>query len=819
MSEAGYATEYQPVVLSGVTELLVHGVGGESPANTLQEPHPIQVAGDATAGFHRGPDVEQRHREAYSWGGLTSGAASRALWVLLLPFALANLAGWMERRHPSDPEGRWFRSLVRLFGLTMTLLALLYVCSIAFDLIAYQCAGQQTCIGGTRPSQPWYSPVRWVSLLNADVLAGNPFRRLAVASVLPLAVVGLLGYLARSTRDRYERAQPVDVTIEERRGEDPFEMNMEIARTRGLDAPWFWYGEPLARALGRAHLAAALAITAWALAAVISTLGGAGWPITGGRILAWVVLGVAVVAMCTASPFEKWDLRGLPSAGLAALALVAYGGWSQPASVVEAGSLRGLGGVVLAVYIPHLVLLAVLLVDAIKRSQAARRRHADPSVAKDAEETDTLRAGPLTAAVLATVLLNAVLAGLSVRIADALGQAVPSGAPLPSGQEPVIRYPRVYDLFAVGFVVGLLLVAAMMFLAWRRTAQAVPAASIPGDYQHDQHEPPPEDDATESALPQDPHRPDNSLERSRRGWINGIRRGRRLADLITRLDEVLLAITMFTITLAGVALVADLLGHPLSIPHGQWWARVAAVCTWVVALVPAALIGLVFTAYRDRGRRRQLGILWDVAMFWPRAFHPLAPPSYAERAVPDLQRRLHRLATDRPDGHGRVLLMAHSQGTVLAVAALLQPSPPAAAILDRVGLVTYGAPLARLYRRAFPAYFGGRTLAALHGAFGRPPGSPSRWCNFYRDTDLIGGPVFTPPDQVGAGGDVRLRDPSTSRSVPGEPLPRVLGHSSYMKDPAMRAHVNTFASQLLDEVAQPQPPAGRPGRLVRDLGP
>jgi hypothetical protein len=55
MPEGGYAAEYQPVVLSGVTELLVHGVGGESPANTLEEPHPIQVAGDGIAGVHRGP--------------------------------------------------------------------------------------------------------------------------------------------------------------------------------------------------------------------------------------------------------------------------------------------------------------------------------------------------------------------------------------------------------------------------------------------------------------------------------------------------------------------------------------------------------------------------------------------------------------------------------------------------------------------------------------------------------------------------------------------------------------------------------------------
>jgi hypothetical protein len=56
MALPGYAVENQPVVLNGVTEVLVHGVGGESAEDTLYEPHPVQVAGDVTAGFYRGPD-------------------------------------------------------------------------------------------------------------------------------------------------------------------------------------------------------------------------------------------------------------------------------------------------------------------------------------------------------------------------------------------------------------------------------------------------------------------------------------------------------------------------------------------------------------------------------------------------------------------------------------------------------------------------------------------------------------------------------------------------------------------------------------------
>src|SRR5262249_34091835 len=95
--------------MGGVTELRVHGASGTSPESTLETPSVPQVSGDSTSGFYRrvwldGPppsaldyaDVpECRRREAYSWGGPMSGAGSRALWLLLLPFMLANLAFWL----------------------------------------------------------------------------------------------------------------------------------------------------------------------------------------------------------------------------------------------------------------------------------------------------------------------------------------------------------------------------------------------------------------------------------------------------------------------------------------------------------------------------------------------------------------------------------------------------------------------------------------------------------------------------------------------------------------------------------------------------
>jgi hypothetical protein len=810
MAQPGYAIEHQPVVLNGVTELLVHGVGGESAEDTLHEPHPWRVAGDATAGFYRGPDVRGRHRESYSWGGLTSGRASRALWLLLLPFALANLAGWMHWRDRSKPEPGHFRSLIRLFGLSLTVLGLLYVCSIAFDLIAYQCGGDPACIGAQQSSQPWYSPLRWMSFLDAGWLAGHQFRQLAAAALLPLAVVGLLGFLARSTRERYEQAKPSDVVAWEGDGNDPYDMDTEKARHLGLDAPWFWYGEPLARVLGRAHLAAAIAVIAWSLAAAVEALGGSNAWVGSGKVLAWVVLAVAAVTMCLPRPVEvairrwklriRWDLRGLASLALAALAMVVVACWSLPAGGSQLRSLPGIRGVAEIVFGAHVLLIAALAVSSAW--VGVRRRHTR------SKDVNTLVCGPLAAVVLATVTLNSALAGVSVRTADALGRGVAIGSPTPGDPAPAIWYPRVYDLFAVGFVAGLLLLAGVLLIAWRSTRGCASPDGIAKEYRGLGQ---PDDDTTLSTLPEQDDgdgRDGQPLDHSQRQWVTRIRRHRRMAELVNRLDWALVTVVVFTVTLTLAGFAAERLGHPLAVPAGVWWGRLAAAGTWVVTLIPAAAIALVLTGYRDRGRRRQLGVLWDVGMFWPRAFHPLAPPSYAERAVPDLQERISRLSEDRAGSAGRVLLMAHSQGTVLAVAALEQlPSSSAPAAAGRVGLVTYGAPLTRLYRRAFPAYFGDRMFAELYETVATPT---SRWRNFYRETDLIGGQVFTGPDDDHRDADECLRDPSTKWYVPRDPEPPVLGHSGYMADESMYSYVEGLAARLLVELgtkAPEDPPA------------
>jgi len=64
-----------------------------------------------------------------------------------------------------------------------------------------------------------------------------------------------------------------------------------------------------------------------------------------------------------------------------------------------------------------------------------------------------------------------------------------------------------------------------------------------------------------------------------------------------------------------------------------------------------------------------VGVLWDVITFWPRANHPLTPRCYGERTVPELVGQLSYLTLGSTR---RLVLAAHSQGSIIAAANILQ---------------------------------------------------------------------------------------------------------------------------------------------------
>jgi hypothetical protein len=190
--------------------------------------------------------------------------------------------------------------------------------------------------------------------------------------------------------------------------------------------------------------------------------------------------------------------------------------------------------------------------------------------------------------------------------------------------------------------------------------------------------------------------------------------------------------------------------------------------TYLIGLTIFGLVFLGIQTYRNQRVRRTVGVIWDLVTFWPRAAHPLAPPCYAERVVPELVHRAAWLATEQ----GGVVVSGHSQGSVLAAATILQLPAPAR---RRTALLTYGSPLCRLYMRAFPNYFNEKVINDLGAAVAGPRGQ-ERWINLWRRTDPIGGAIGI--------GDRRLADPVSFDPLPGDRIPpEVQAHGAYQLTP------------------------------------
>ena len=175
-----------------------------------------QVAGDGLTGLYRVKDGVLPYRslegtgvsvEAYSWGALTSGVQGffgwvrRVLWLLLLPFALVNLAYWarLELGRGSG-QARWGARAVRVSGLLLTVFFVLTPCVVAIDLVAWQCF---------RYGVPGCSQLPdWLNFLAAL----DPGQRIAVATVVPMAADRPAVVAVEDVDGRYESvvATPLD---------------------------------------------------------------------------------------------------------------------------------------------------------------------------------------------------------------------------------------------------------------------------------------------------------------------------------------------------------------------------------------------------------------------------------------------------------------------------------------------------------------------------------------------------------------------------------------------------------------------------------
>ncbi|MCA1223210.1 hypothetical protein [Streptomyces sp. 8L] len=764
-------------------ELLVHGVGGHTPGEMLDSARTVRVSGDATAALHRrvdDTDAERRTdpadrpegpiQEAYCWSGLTSGGGTRALWLLLLPFMVVNIAHWMRPdTHGITRVRRLYGVLVRLLALTLTVLFTASACEVALDLTAWQCAGSALC-GAQRSWLAFLSPAHhgWWS---------QPGRRLALAAVVPTALVGLLWYLSHRTWAMYETQRPPGADEDADPDTDPASPRPALAR------PGFWYGRRIVARLRAAHTAAGFVTVAAALAgAAVRHDAATGGAELLGRLLqaALACCALTVVwVVCRSGRSESVrDLRldskltaALPGAALALLVLSgAYAGWSRT-GWHSSGTLTGDGtfrvvALAQAVLVVALACCALVLHRTTRRPGTALRGLGGPAVA-----------------MFACAIAGVMTGGVAQRVADWLdgdatpgmgAAAAPAPPPLLSWQASVIPVLLVLLLVPVGVLAV-------------RTARAARA-----------ERPRVEADFGVGGGPGQ-----ERADAARTGQIADRRALVRLTDQAPRLVGVL----------AGAALLLGAAAVALSWISGEVPGRAAehtgpflqgvaetaqGLGSWFVGIGFLAFVTLGRLAYSRPAIRQTVGILWDVGTFWPRAAHPFAPPCYAERAVPDL---IWRISTWTRATGGRLVLSGHSQGTVLAAATVWQLD---AATRKRTALLTYGAPLKRLYGRWFPAYFGEPQLTALHREM------PS-WRNLWRDTDAIGGPVGA--TDGGALPDVDrgpLRDPLSYGRRTDRPLPEgINGHGDYQADPAFAEERATLLRAPLPAVpGQPRRPDG-----------
>ena len=763
------------VSMTGVTELRVHGVGGTPPGDMLDGPEPFQVSGDRTAGIWRlgaTPGTATHRVEAYAWGGLTSRPLASALWLLILPLSLINVAGWMCPARNALGSGL-FRGVIRLAGLAVTLLYVSFAAVVGMDFAAYQCAGAAdrglSC-----------AATSWWLVGNGGVMHDAALRVLAGA-VLPLALVTLLGVLARRSRIAYEEYEGAD--SHSRDG------NVDNPAKRGLDYPSFWRGEAYADRLAELHLAAGILVVAYIVVrsaedltdstaagpiavvigiALVATLVLASTTRLRRRIPERLALGFAVVAMAvaTVATIAAPPARPNPPTALIAvteifnplvgsmplLSLVVF----CTALVVGWTSDRGREQEPLSV--PSRLIRLV-------RVAAKRVRHA---------------ATPSSLVVIAFMLTLTFLSGMALTVAFSVGDA--KAYQRNQTRLPAVEYAQAFEVLARAVPLFIAVFALAAVFAWL----------VAG---HGEREETRREAAWASATRPPGWRDAESIER----WISGVRDAHRVPR------KSLAAIEWGAWTLSAVAITASLVwmanwwfaAREQGTPHLDvelgWFGKIPlAPCLLLLTSIVAGGLYAIRRTLVSPTTRRVMAVAWDVATFWPRSFQPLGPPSYAERAVPELAARIARLQGDKPCP-GSVLLLGHSQGAVL-VAAVVASLP-----LDqrqRLDVITYGNPLCRLYGRHFPAYLPTQVIEDIVDSLGRAADGSPRWRNAFKDTDFIGHRMFSEqsPDPYHKV-DVYLPDPPHPFMPSGDPPPPVRRHS----EPGYRRQV---AFQELRETAK-----------------
>ncbi|ONI85967.1 hypothetical protein ALI144C_12770 [Actinosynnema sp. ALI-1.44] len=726
-----------------VVELRVHGIMGTTAESLVGAVAAVDVAGDGVGRIVRpadrlrrpgpGPMLHASARsvprtvEGYLWSGMTSGGVGKSTWALMFPFVLANMAHWMLPPVPHDNRaaaalGLVGRSLLRLAALLLTVLFVTQVAVVSLDLLAAQClAPGSPCLSSVVPD--------WLRELRG-------FR--AIAGLLPATLVVLVLGRVSSVAWRVN-APPLPSPVP---GNRP-------RRMPGANL----VADPDTPTLRALHTVAGLAVLAllpaggpFAASPVVTTQ----W-LVALSIVVLAALGVLLLDDPTgASPHRagRWLRIALGKVTrrvlliISLLLVLSTAVTQDPLPTRLTGTDITIEGTAAALVVVC-VLFGLVLIPA---AWIARREF----WAEQPRELRPWAGGWMSPIVLviAALLGGGFGAGIAIAVRKLLGSG---DLELPGGYEPVTLLWGVSAAFALA--IGLLLGSITGVHRWRndrRGAQPPESGLLHADS-------PPAEQATAT-----------------RAWRNG--RFQR-----NHLHHVLIACG--TALAAGAAVSIWMRLRDFGPP--EWMGPFAAVGVFSLGFLAVALMRAVYQAIRRPDLARTLGILADLACFWPRESHPFVPPCYALKVIPELTARA---ATHLADRNTRVVITGHSHGSLIAivtVARLMETLPPQDR--ERVGLITAGSPLQWAYPRAFPSVVPHRSLAELHGEL------DGRWRALCRGTDPLGGAVTTWRRQVydskmiGMGFRPDGSSGPLSPAKVGESGALVLGSDHWLPDPQLQA--------------------------------
>lgn len=688
--------------------------------------------------------------EAYSWGGLTSRKASRALWLLFLPFSLINLAHWMLPVAAKPRAAGWTVRLLRLLALSFTATLLAAMAAAVLDIAVWQCTSIPHCNAGWGP---------------LALLASWPMGvRLSIGALPLVLVIAVLWRLGRE-----ETAVPADPALAESTADRQSEHVLldnsgpppVAVVTQGDPSPLttstFWNRDEAVGCMRACHVTAwtaGLGAVVLAAPAADSRDGFADTAYTALLILNLLLLCLAVLATASTratgrggESASKRLRRGLDvmrwwALGILAVSLISVAVWYRPQERELPSFLPGLQVSVIWLTAAQALMLVLMLGTLIaSKARVGAAPGYEPTLKGCTAWFVALLGWLIGAGFSAAVgLWTAQTLGNWVSSVDEAAEIMADRRATLNGPDVVesvravtapapLIVPQVYVWASVAALVVIVVAFVVAFCVYRRAlgrraVHRTDALALSGG-----------EIETNAAA----------------AVLEKIRRSRQIATLTDRGPGIAAGLALLA---TGLGIAATVLLYLVTVPTVNAFVqdRLGGISVGATVAIIGGFVGLVVLALRNRQLRRTVAILWDVITFWPRANHPLTPPSYGGRTVFDLRLRMRELR-ESAEGPTEVILVAHSQGSVIAAATLMQSTD----VGERYPLLTFGSPLRRLYARNFPAYFGSEVLEQIR----RSPCEKRtpRWINLWALTDPIGSWLFGP-------GTVY---------VGGEPEPRAMG--------------------------------------------